>query len=382
MNKGGYHPKPTIEKIKEILNKKDIDLLESEYINAKTKMKYHCRICDNYDSISWQIIQRGCGCSICAIQKIKDKQKLDIEFVKSEFIKYGFTLLDFNYKNTGTPLSCICKCGELTETTLDAVRRGSGCMKCGIESRSKKSKLSYDFVKDYFLQYRYILLEDTYVNWETKMKYRCDKGHINYMHWNAFKNGSRCPDCSPQYKKKTIEFVRNEFEKYGYKLLDDVYINNETPLNYKCPKGHMGKITWANFQFGQRCGKCDESKGERKIYDYLKVNNIIFIREYKFKGCKNKKSLPFDFAIFNDNNLYCLIEYDGEFHYKSIEIFGGEDRLEYLQQNDQIKNKYCQDNNIKLIRIPYWDFDNIEEILDKELHNFTKKEQQNIENIN
>ena len=37
-------------------------------------------------------------------------------------------------------------------------------------------------------------------------------------------------------------------------------------------------------------------------------------------------------------------------------------------RNDNIKSQYCKDNNIKLIRIPYWEYDNINEILDKELN--------------
>ena len=39
-----------------------------------------------------------------------------------------------------------------------------------------------------------------------------------------------------------------------------------------------------------------------------------------------------------------------------------------IKIKDNIKTQYCKDNNIKLIRIPYWDFDNIEEILKKELN--------------
>jgi hypothetical protein len=45
----------------------------------------------------------------------------------------------------------------------------------------------------------------------------------------------------------------------------------------------------------------------------------------------------------------------------------GKVSVEYIQHNDKIKTKFCEDNNIKLIRIKYTDYDKIEEILKKEL---------------
>ena len=77
--------------------------------------------------------------------------------------------------------------------------------------------------------------------------------------------------------------------------------------------------------------------------------------------------MPFDFYL-SDYNM--CIEYDGEHHYKPTR-FGGmskekaKDRFEFQQQKDKIKNRYCQENKIKLLRIPYWEFDNIEEILNE-----------------
>ena len=57
------------------------------------------------------------------------------------------------------------------------------------------------------------------------------------------------------------------------------------------------------------------------------------------------------------------IEYDGQQHYKPIEKFGVEKAFEKTKFRDVIKNNYCKDNNINLLRIPYWDYNNIEKIL-------------------
>lgn len=77
----------------------------------------------------------------------------------------------------------------------------------------------------------------------------------------------------------------------------------------------------------------------------------------------------FDFAIIDNNEkVTTLIEYDGRQHFEPISDFGGEEGFKITQNNDSIKNKYCKNNNIPLLRIPYWDFDNIELILNNFLY--------------
>ena len=64
-----------------------------------------------------------------------------------------------------------------------------------------------------------------------------------------------------------------------------------------------------------------------------------------------------DFILPNER---IWIEYDGEFHYK--EIYNG-DGHDSVVINDKIKNKYAKENNWNLIRIPYWEYNDIENIL-------------------
>lgn len=70
-------------------------------------------------------------------------------------------------------------------------------------------------------------------------------------------------------------------------------------------------------------------------------------------------SAPFDFAIFKNGKLVCLIEFDGEQHYRPIDFLGGEDRFKIQQTNDQRRNYFCREHDIPLIRIPYYDYDKI-----------------------
>lgn len=93
------------------------------------------------------------------------------------------------------------------------------------------------------------------------------------------------------------------------------------------------------------------SKGNVKIAEILDEANIEYETEKTFSSCKDKKDLPFDFYI---NNSY-LIEYDGEQHFNKDSIFN----YEYTHNHDLIKTKWCKDNNIPLIRIPYTHYDNL-----------------------
>lgn len=106
------------------------------------------------------------------------------------------------------------------------------------------------------------------------------------------------------------------------------------------------------------------SRGENKISLFLKKSNIDFEPQKRFDDCGNKRALSFDFYIKKQNTL---IEYDGKQHFKPINLFGGESYLAYVRANDKIKNKFAADNKIRLIRIPYTEFKNIEKILQKEL---------------
>ena len=101
------------------------------------------------------------------------------------------------------------------------------------------------------------------------------------------------------------------------------------------------------------CGCYHRSIGATNILNILQNNNIDFIEEYVFVDLPKSR---FDFAIIKDNKINRLIEFDGEQHFKNIPAWGG---LELQQKRDKIKNEYALSHNIPLIRIPYWERDNI-----------------------
>jgi len=92
---------------------------------------------------------------------------------------------------------------------------------------------------------------------------------------------------------------------------------------------------------------------------------MICEHEYSFDDCLSPKGNKLRFDFYLPNNNLC-IEYDGEFHFHEYEHIPKE-KFNTLQLHDKIKNEYCKQNNIKLLRIPYTQFDNIEFLINQEL---------------
>lgn len=102
------------------------------------------------------------------------------------------------------------------------------------------------------------------------------------------------------------------------------------------------------------------SKGEKYILNYLKENNIEYKKEYFFTNLKMIKPLRFDFAIFDGDNLLCLVEFNGIQHYSINSRFSSDK----VFKSDRMKKEYCELNNIKLITIPFYLINRVGEILD------------------
>ena len=130
-----------------------------------------------------------------------------------------------------------------------------------------------------------------------------------------------------------------------------------------------------HYNAGIGCPKCKESKGEKKIHDFLETLNINFERQKKYEGCKHRRKLPFDFYLYD---FSLLIEFDGEGHFGPMR-FSKDKNINYKKYldviaRDKIKNDWAKANNIPLLRIPYWDYDRIEELIEAFILQHTKKE--------
>lgn len=294
-----------IEKLKNV--NPNIEVV-GEYINGKTSILFHCCIHDVYWKAQPFNLLNGSGCMKCGIEKTsksKNKNADDyIKLLKEKNINYIIPIEE--YKKSKTPILHKClRHNVVWETTPDNVLSGHGCIECGKEKSSEERLKKNERYKE-------------------------------------------------ELNDKKINIISIE-----------EYKGSHVPILHRCLKdNHEWKARPANVLNGKGCPICSKSKGEIEIANILDENNIRYEREKRFKDCRDKKPLPFDFYL-PDYNI--CIEYDGMQHYKPIKYFGGEKQFLYRINHDDIKTKYCEDNNIILIRISYKD--NINEKLNTFLLN-------------
>ena len=208
-----------------------------------------------------------------------------------------------------------------------------------------------------------------YVNTDTPILCRCKKcGHVWMPRPHHLLKGVGCPECAG-VARKTFERAQQEVWQVNPDIdIDGGYVNNKSPMKCTCRKcGCKWTASVNSLLRGKGCPGCNESHGEREIERVLKGKCVKYTRQKKFDDCVYKRQLPFDFYI---SELNIAIEFDGQQHFVPVD-FGCQDNnkvqelFELTKKRDQIKNEYCLANAIKLVRIPYTDYDNIETIIDK-----------------
>lgn len=138
---------------------------------------------------------------------------------------------------------------------------------------------------------------------------------------------------------------------------------SQTKVLFRCSCGKEFERSIYKWMDGSDvCLSCSEkcSKNERILVKYLKETKIEYIQEYRFNSCYDIKPLPFDFYL---PRFKCLIEIDGQQHFEPTNYKGRLDgetiqkKFALQQKHDKIKNDYCEKNNISLLRLPYFTFE-------------------------
>jgi hypothetical protein len=278
-------------------------------------------------------------------------------------------------------------CGSEIQMTYAELATNKPCPVC-----NPQDKLDYNYIflyQDFWLN-GFKLLED-YVNLDVQYRYlaECKECKAKYripvfeLHkWDCLKcnNGSMwsdgfgldidCPRSDPlptthpelvkEWSK--LNGIRQSF-MYSKWSKEIIYWKCRRKRNHPdYPMPILSRVT-----YGSGCPLCNITNGEDRVMRYLDKHKIRYKTQYRYNDCKNINPLSFDFAIYKNRKIILLIEYQGEQHYRPVDLFGGLKSFEEQQRKDEIKRNYCKQNNIPLLEIPYWDFDNINKILEKEL---------------
>jgi len=334
---------------------------------------------------------KGHNCPYCTNNKVCNDNCLAT--THPELIK------EWNYdKNNIKPIDVLggsrkkvwwkCKKGHEWQDSLNHRTQGRKCHYCSGKKICQDNCLLATHphsIKEWSNKNKIKPNEITYSS-NKKVWWKCEKGHewLSTPNSRIINNSIReCPYCTNRKvcKDNCLKFIYPELAKEWSnknKLKPtDVLSGSHLKVWWECQKCKHEWITSIMSRSNKKsgCPVCNESKGEKEVAKTLEQLNIKYKREYRFKELNRQ---PFDFAIFKKyaRNPYAVIEYQGEQHYMILKygnkkkkgLINAKKRLKEIQKRDMSKRKFCQNNNIKLIEIPYTDFNNIEQIIKKEFN--------------
>lgn len=390
--------KTTEEFIQEMNNlRTDLELLEEYPKNRHEKIGVRCKKCGNEFLLSPKSILDGTQCPNCRVYKnIRTptfKQFKDKLLIKNTYYANGlFSITDDRYLDDDKILQskhivCTCnQCGKTWETSVQTLLSGHGCDHCnrvdGSHKRKSKNKTltQEEFVDKLLKCNDYLEPYDKYINRRTKIGFKCKTcNKIVYMTPNeAFQNHG-CSECGIKRRAKnrikdTFEFYKQVLDANPNNLCLDYYTGMRNKIKTQCGIcGHIRYTYPASLLKGIVCNKCGKPSGERKIEEYLKLNNIVYEDQKTFDGLVGLGGglLLYDFYLPKFN---LLIEYQGEFHDGSIrDSYQTPEKKQQQFEHDRRKKQYAAEHNIELLEIWYQDFENTEKILEEKLKNIVQQ---------
>jgi hypothetical protein len=321
-----------------------------------------------------------CECSRCVHNLRIEEKKIDF-ILKSKTKngdKFDYSFIEYinNYKKVKIKCNT---CNKVFHQSPEIHLESYGCI-CN-KRQFYKEKFIKSCQEKHGNKFNYDLIQ--YDSMKTKIKIQCNQcNNIFEQRPSSHLSDSRgCPYCAVIGKTHSLEEFCNLAKKrheakYDYCFVE--YVNSVTNIKILCkscnnifvqrPSSHLS---------GKGCPGCksSESKGENRVAKYLSEKNIKFIKNKTFKTLKDKRYLKPDFYL---SELNLFIEYDGEGHYFPCFGYTPEERqknFEDGQRRDKIKNEWAKANNIPLLRIPYWDFDRIEELIEAFILQHSKKKE-------
>lgn len=353
------------QKLQNKFNKDNITLLE--YNGSGKSCRIKCNDCETIKTYAQFGNVMNLNRKYYCLQCYQPKQRKEQFFkqLQEKFPNEHFEIKEYG-KNSKDPCTVLClTCGN--EQTLEHAQsfldKKHLCPVC-YPIRYKDIQKSIEKFKQYIdesEEWELITTDFSNIHSHDKVECKCKKcGSVNKKTIYTYLKGIHCLECSGR-KKKTTEEFKQELDD-DYTLLSDYDGNKVKVLLRHETCGFCYKVTPSDYIQGKRCPKCSrkQSKGEKRIEQFLINKEIEYISEFpvKIEG----HNLRFDFYLpYFDK----YIEFQGQQHY---EPYGFGQRYEAFQKQVENDNRKRKAFSNKIIEIPYYDFDNIEEILTKELN--------------
>ena len=350
----------------------NIDIVGT-YVDSRIRVECRCKICDNeWKAVPGELL-RGYGCPNCTHSRMKKTHEEFVAQLKN--INPNIKILG-KYIGAKHKIECRCKvCNNKWSTTPDHLLHGKGCIECNM----RKQRTHESFVNDMKDINSNIEILGNYIDNKTKVECKC---LVCGNKWNVLPKSllqhHGCPICARENQAYNRRKTQDEFVGQMKEVNPDIevigkYVNDRTNIKCRCLNCNN---EWASragsLLSGTRCPNCIKPKGEDKIEKYLQKSNIPYVPQKRFDSLTGigGKPLSYDFYLHESN---ILVEFNGEQHNRPINYFGGIDKFKVQQEHDKRKRDYAKEHNIDLLEIWYYDYDNIEQILNEKLHIDNKK---------
>ena len=251
---------------------------------------------------------------------------------------------------------CSCECGNEVirsrDTLLARKTPSCGCARAEINRKVRgKEVVGNKYGK-------LTVVENIWAEPRTKLRCICECGKeyigIKTQILSGKTKSCGCLKREASNKRNWSGYV----SEFGVKIISESHQEKDGLWIWNCQCGLCGKMFEARpskVSYGHitSCGCRATSAREELIDKYLSELDITYKKQFSFDDCLDKRKLRFDFAVFDNNEeLSCLIEYDGGQHFSPMGYNNGKESYEATLRRDKIKNTYCQNNNIPLLRLP------------------------------
>lgn len=255
---------------------------------------------------------------------------------------------------------CLCDCGNIKDIAYDSLVSKHPVTSCGCDFKEKRSK--WQRRNDIGKKFNRLKILD--IDWESHpimARCLCDCGNeITIVKSDVTSGHTRSCGCLQKESAGDANAIdySGMVSPSGVLFIRKYRRNEHNQWLWECKCPCCGELfvelpSRVNNGHKTSCGCSTTSSGERMVSKILDDIGVCYVKQYSFLDCTHIYRLRFDFAIFIDGVLSCLIEYDGEQHDAPIDFFGGESAFNKQKQRDLIKDNYCLDNSYPLLRIQH-----------------------------
>lgn len=332
------------------------DYSNAEYVNTDTKVCVICPIHGEFWQTPYKHTKRSQGCPKCGLEVIKRKKTKSAErFIEQATLihkgKYDYSKVEYTSGRENVNIICP-KHGVFPQTPTNHLR-GAGCPKCKGGVRLSNEEFIKKAKNIHGDRYNYSMV--VYQNARKKIRIICQKHGVFLQSPIDHLQGCGCAKCGIENNSIARTSTTDEFiekarkvhgEKYDYSNVD--YTNNSTKVCIICPKHGEFWQTPANHLFRKGCPKCNASKLEESIREFLVDKGIEFVHQSKFEWL-DKQSLDFFLPRYN-----VAIECQGIQHFRPTDFANrgkkwSELEFSHILMLDEQKRKKCQEHGIRLL---------------------------------